>query len=120
MGLNRFVVAWLAVALWLVLWEAMSRQVERGGAGPWLRARIERFAGEALLLALLGALWFASLGTGAWWLVFALVGGIAAWPPLEGGRRSRRRVTRELVAGVLAVVRVVVAGGILAWRLGTP
>jgi hypothetical protein len=117
-GLSRILAAWLAVAIWLVLWEAMARQIGRGGAGPWLRAPFWHFAGEALVLTLFGALWFGSLGTGAWWLVFALVGAIAVWPAPTGGRRSRRRPTRELVGRALGACRIIVAGGILAWRLG--
>jgi len=111
--------AWALVAAWLVLWEAVGRQVGRGGAGPLLRAPFWHYAGEALLLTLLGALWFASLGAGGWWLVFGLIGGLAAWPPIEGGRRSRRRGARELAGRGLRVGRVLVAGGLLAWRLGS-
>jgi len=117
-GLSRILAAWLAVAVWLVLWEAAARQVGRGAAGPWLRAPFWHYAGEALALTLLGALWFASLGAGAWWLVFALVGVVALWPAPDGGRRTRRRASRELIGRGLGVCRVIVAGGILAWRLG--
>ena len=50
-------------------WDLIAR---RGTTG-WQR-RIGLLAGgEALLAALLGALWFGSLGAGAWWLVFGLV-----------------------------------------------
>jgi len=111
--------AWALVAAWLVLWEAVGRQVGRGGEGALLRAPFWHYAGEALLLTLLGALWFASLGAGGWWLVFGLIGGLAAWPPIEGGRRSRRRGARELAGCGLRVGRVLVAGGLLAWRLGS-
>ncbi|HUF34592.1 MAG TPA: hypothetical protein VMN37_01520 [Gemmatimonadales bacterium] len=118
MGLSRILLAWLAVTGWLIAWEAVARQVGRGATGPWVRPPLWRYAGEALLLSLLGALWFASLGAGAWWLVFALVGAIAAWPAPDGGRKNRRGVPRELVARTLQVARVLAAGGILAWRLG--
>ena len=111
--------AWVLVAAWFLLWEAIGRQVGRGGAGPLIRAPLWHYAGEAVLLSLLGALWFASLGAGGWWLVFGLVGGLAAWPQAEGGRRSRRRATRELAGRGLRVGRMVVAGGLLAWRLGS-
>jgi hypothetical protein len=115
-GLSRIVLAWLAVTGWLTLWEAMARQAGRGGSGPWLRAPVWHYAGEALLLSLFGALWFGSLGAGGWWLVFALVGAIAQWPaPAE--RRARRRGPRELAGRALGVLRIVVAGGLLAWRL---
>lgn len=116
MGLSRILLAWLAVTGWLLLWEAMARQVGRGGIGPWMRGPVWRYAGEGVLLTLFGALWFGSLGAGAWWLVFALVGGIAQWPS-PGERPTRRRVARELGGRALRVTRIVVAGALLAWRL---
>lgn len=116
MGLSRIVLAWVVVTGWLVLWEAIGRQAGRGGGGPWLRAPAWHYAGEALLLTLFGALWFASLGPGGWWLVFALAGAIAQWPP-AAERRARRRLPREVAGRVLGVLRIVVAGGLLAWRL---
>jgi hypothetical protein len=117
-ALSRLLLAWLLVLTWLLLWEGMARQAGRGGTGPWIRAPLWNYAGEAALLTLLGALWFASLGMGSWWLVFLLVGALAAWPPPEGGRRTRRRTSRELGGRALRVVRIVAAGGLLAWRLG--
>ena len=110
--------AWLAVTLWLLAWDEVARQVGQGGTGPGVRPPLWHDAGEALLLSLLGGLWFASLGTGGWWLVFALVGAIAAWTAAEGGRKQRRRGLGDLAARAFRVVRVLVAGGILAWRLG--
>ena len=108
--------AWLAVTGWLVLWELIwglaGRTAGRARVpGPWWR-----YAGEAALLTLFGALWFGSLGAGAWWLVFGLVGALGQWPaPGEGGSR---RATRSTLAGrALRVLRVVAAGGLLAWRL---
>jgi hypothetical protein len=118
-ALSRILAAWVAVAVWFVLWEAATRGAWRGGTGPWLRAPLWHYAGEALALTLLGTLWFASLGSGAWWLVFALIGVVAAWHPPEGARRTRRRASRELIGRALGVCRVLVAGGILAWTLGT-
>ena len=117
MALSRILLAWVAVAAWLLLWEAMARQVGRGGLGPWVRAPLWHYAGEALLLTLFGALWFASLGAGGWWLVFGLVGAIGEWPSPREGRRSRRRLSRELGGRALRVARLVAAGAILAWRL---
>jgi hypothetical protein len=70
------------------------------------------------LLTLLGALWFASLGTGAWWLVFTLIGGLMELAVTTGGKRPRQRDWVELAARLLGVARVVVAGGWLAWQLG--
>jgi hypothetical protein len=62
--------------------------------------------GEALLLTLLGGLWFGSLGAGEWWLVFGLVGALREWP-----------VSTPIGLSLLRVFRTVVAGGLLAWRL---
>jgi hypothetical protein len=62
---------------------------------------------EALLLTLLGGLWFGSLGAGGWWLVFGLVGALQEWPP-----------SAKPAVGLLRVIRTVIAGGLLAWRLG--
>jgi hypothetical protein len=112
------IAAWLAVAVWLLLWEAGGRRLGRGGTGPWLRAPLWHYAGEALVLTLLGALWFASLGAGAWWMVFLLLGIAVAWPKPGGAKRKRGWAAGELVGYALGAARVVVAGGLLAWRLG--
>ena len=77
-------------------------------------------AGEALLLTLFGALWFGSLGAGAWWLVFGLVAALREWPcAAEPPVGPRARVARPPGAlRLLRMLRTLVAGGILAWRLG--
>jgi hypothetical protein len=115
-GLSRILLAWLVVTGWLLLWEAMASRVGGGGTGPRARPPVWHSPGEALLLTLLGALWFGSLGAGAWWLVFALVGALGAYPA-PGEPRTRRRQPRELVGRALRVGRMVAAGGLLAWRL---
>lgn len=69
---------------------------------------------EALVLTLLGALWFASIGKGGWILVFALVGVLAS-----GTDRWLSAVTtglplRPLIRPtLLATIRYVIAGGLL-------
>ena len=118
MGSSRILAAWFAVAAWFVLWEAGGRRIGRGGAGPWLRAPLWHYAGEALVLTLFGALWFASLGAGAWWLVFLLLGILVAWPAPGSVKRKRGRAPGEVIGHALRAARVVVAGGLLAWRLG--
>ena len=102
MAFGRIVLAWAAVATWLFVWSA----VERRGAGgaPLARREAAWLGGEALLLALFGALWFGSLGAGGWWLVFLLLGALMEWPV-----RS--------VLGAARIARVVAAGGVLAWTL---
>jgi hypothetical protein len=105
MALSRLVGGWIAVVVWLLLWELVgSRLGTARGEGKLRRARVH--AGEALLLTLLGALWFGSLGAGQWWLVFGLVGALREWP-----------VSPPIGASLLLVLRTVVAGGLLAWRL---
>jgi len=96
--LGRLALAWLPVALWFL---AVDWGVRRAPPNYWL-------AGEAGLLTLFASLWFDSLGSGGWWVLFLLVGAIAAGLP-------RRPAWR---AALIDVGRYLVAGGILAWRLG--
>jgi hypothetical protein len=115
MALSRLLSGWVLVTVWLLAWDLVAT---RGAA--WDRRAAVLSAGEALLLTLLGGLWFGSLGTGEWWLVFALVGALREWPPpAEPAARARGRATRPAIAlRLLRTVRTVVVGGILAWRLG--
>ena len=104
MAFGRILLAWAVVGAWLAAWALAERRITGLGRSPSAAELAGRLAGEALLLALFGALWFGSLGSGAWWLVFALLGALMAWP----------------VATLLSaarIVRVVVAGGLLAWTL---
>jgi hypothetical protein len=97
---GRILLAWVVVGAWLAIWAFGERRVT--GAGSPSVGELAPLAGEALLLALFAALWFGSLGSGAWWLVFLLLGGLMAWP------------LRSL-AGAARIIRVVAAGGLLAW-----
>ena len=119
MPLPRLLLAWLVVTLWFVLWHEgrlglggspveRSHHVSRGT--EWLAAIL-----EALLLTLFAALWFASLGHGGWVLLFLLVA-ILVEVPLRL-RQYRRPILpwREVALGL---IRIIVAGGLLAWRLG--
>jgi len=69
-------------------------------------------------LTLFASLWFDSLGSGGWWLLFALVGALATIPKwLPGPERSVPN--RGLLVGACAdLARYEIAGAILAWRLG--
>ena len=102
MAFGRILLAWAVVGAWLAIWVFGERRVT--GAGRPSAAQLAPLAGEALLLALFAALWFGSLGSGAWWLVFLLLGGLMAWPV-------------HSLAGAARIARVVVAGGLLAWIL---
>jgi len=114
MALSRLLLGWMLVTLWLIGWDLVSAR------GAWERRNALLPAGEALLLTLFGALWFGSLGHGAWWLVFLLVGALREWPVPVPATRARGRpiAPRGIVLRVFRTLRVVAAGGILAWRLG--
>ena len=115
MALSRIVLAWLGVLALFLLGEAISGRLRRG-AGR--RTVLFGSAAQALLLTLLGALWFASLGTGAWWLVFLLMGGLMELSVAIEGKASKTARVAGSVGHMLGVARVVVAGGWLAWQLG--
>jgi hypothetical protein len=123
--LGRLVLAWLPVAVWFVLATyaipllAAAVSKPPGQPGVWvavedslLRWRLV----EAALLTLFASLWFDSLGSGGWWLLFALVGALATIPSWLPPRLGLPRGARA--AGACAdIARYVVAGAILAWRL---
>jgi hypothetical protein len=99
---GRILLAWVVVGAWLAIWAFAERRVTAAWAPS--AAELAPLAGEALLLALFAGLWFGSMGSGGWWLVFLLLGALMAWP------------VRSL-AGAARIVRVVVAGALLAWTL---
>jgi hypothetical protein len=74
---------------------------------------------ESLVLTLLAALWFGSLGSGGWPLLFLLLGLLVAGSG-RGLRFAFLRSREGLEWGLLGadVVRYLLAGGLLAWRLG--
>ena len=111
MSLGRVVVAAAPVlALFVaVAWPQYGR--------PTARATLV-CVGETAVLTLLAALWFGSLGSGGWWLVFLLVGVL-----VSGAERGLRFAFLRSPAGpetrgfLLGVARYVAAGALLAWRL---
>jgi hypothetical protein len=128
--LGRLVLAWLPVAVWFVLATYMIPRlvaaVSRppGQPGVWvtfdasyLKSLLKWRLLEAALLTLFASLWFDSLGSGGWWLLFALVGALATIPSWLSSRPELPR--RARAAGACAdIARYVAAGAILAWRLG--
>ena len=110
MALSRLLGGWIAVVVWLLLWDLVGSRL---GAARGARVHL----GEALLLTLLGGLWFWSLGAGGWWLVFGLVGALREWPVPRGRRPAERPDPISIGISLLFVLRTVVAGGLLAWRL---
>jgi hypothetical protein len=109
MTLGRLLLAWLPVAAWfgVAAWGA-HRLVGTAASPAPTPASLFAVAVEALLVTLFGSLWFDSLGHGQWWLLFGLVGILAAGVP---GRPP-------FVAVTVSVARYLGAGALLAWRLG--
>jgi hypothetical protein len=118
MALSRVIAGWIIVTVWLLACEVAGRQLWRRG-GPWVRGPAWVYVVQALLLTLLAALWFGSLGSGQWWLVFGLLGVLMESRPRQEHRSARGRAGWRTVLGwTLRVSRIVAAGGLLAWRLG--
>jgi hypothetical protein len=115
-ALSRLGLAWLAVTAWLLLWELVTSRFGAPRGNGRRRARV--FLVEGLLLTLLGSLWYGSLGAGGWWLVFGLVGLLREWPGPAGRRAQGELDPVGIGLAALRVLRTVIAGGILAWRLG--
>jgi hypothetical protein len=121
--LGRLVLAWLPVAVLFAFappigyaWSATPAR-----ALVWLPNRWEigwRLA-EAGVVTLFAALWFDSLGSGGWWLLFLLVGLLVAFPRRlvmwQHVEPLRRRHLLQHAA--LDVARYLAAGALLAWRL---
>jgi hypothetical protein len=103
----------LGVTIWFALFALALRRLDRDPRPLHFRVQVI----EAVLFTLVAALWFASLGHGAWWLLFLVVGLL-----VEGPVRLRHRadlpdpsaVWRPLLLGT---ARTVVAGGILSYLL---
>lgn len=128
MTLGRLLLAWGPVAAWFVLaawarWAAIVHRRPEAGVGlplpltPW---SLSWLLAEAGALTLFASLWFDSLGSGGWWLLFALVGFLTSFPARMRqvawtGGALRRLMLADATADV---ARYVVGGAILAWRLG--
>jgi hypothetical protein len=129
--LGRLVLAWIPVAVWFtlatfaipLLGAALAKPADQSAVFvtapvPAVKALLKWRLVEAGLLTLFASLWFDSLGSGGWWLVFLLVGALATIPTWLPPRHEHLP-GRARVAGACAdVARYIVAGAILAWRLG--
>jgi len=120
MAFWEVLVGWLLVALLYVSWEVAAARVARtSNAGGWLRAPVRVYVVEALLLTLLGTLWFASIGSGTWPLVFALLGMLIEWPgPVRHGLRSPDGSGPAIRRTALGVARTMAAGAVLWLWIG--
>lgn len=75
MSFGRIALAWVGVSLWLVVIDMVTRRWMKGETESMPVPASWRWSlGIAALITLFGSLWFASLGSGGWWLVFGLVG----------------------------------------------
>ena len=125
MTLGRLVLAWLPVAVWFVvatyaiqsLVASVSASPDRPAAWPAASPLVTWRLIEAALVTLFASLWFDSLGSGGWWLLFLLVGALATIPSWLPHRPDLPPRARGAGAGA-DIARYVVAGAILAWRLG--
>ena len=125
MTLGRLVVAWVFVAGWFVIATFATSFVGHKLAIPSDATRyidiptyvLKRRVGEAALVALLASLWFDSLGSGGWWLVFLLLGATvssAKWFTPAPDPLAQRVLIADIA---LDIARYVGAGALLAWRL---
>jgi hypothetical protein len=100
--LGRLALAWLPVAVWFLAVDWVERRADPPPVRPNYRRAL-----EALLVTLFASLWFDSLGSGGWWVLFLLVGAIAAGLPQRPPWRG----------ALIDIGRYLLAGAILAWRL---
>lgn len=124
MTLPRLLLAWLPVAVWFVAARAAAARTLQlptlalpSGMTLAARAALPQVV-EAAGVTLFAALWFDSLGSGGWWLLFTLVGALVAAAPRLSGPGAGPTGRRALALILADTGRYVVAGAILAWRLG--
>jgi hypothetical protein len=117
-----FVAVWFWLSLWVNLFIAAGVLRIMGRLGDGVLGSIPRTllywrALEALVLTLFASLWFDSLGSGEWWLVFLLVGILASVPVQLLRMNGPDRKWTFAVAEAGDLLRYLVAGALLAWRL---
>lgn len=122
--LGRLVLAWLPVAALFAItppigyrWDLPAD--EREIVWTFNRWEIGWRAVEAGVLTMFASLWFDSLGSGGWWLLFFLVGLLVAFPRrlVMWQHVEALRHRHLLTHACLDVARYIAAGGLLAWRL---
>jgi len=109
MTLGRLLLAWVPVAIWFAAAGWAAHRVTGVTVSPAPTAgAVVAVAFEALVVTLFASLWFDSLGHGAWWVLFGLIGLLA----------SALSTRPAFTAVAFSVMRYCGAGAILAWRLG--
>jgi hypothetical protein len=123
--LGRLVAAWVVVGVWFEVATFAAHYLFYRLAAPAnetllfavpSRLIVERLV-EALLVSLLASLWFDSLGSGGWWLLFLLIGALVTLPQWFAIGENPQPKRALLAAAFTHLVRYVVAGALLAWRL---
>lgn len=103
MTLVRLALAYVAVAALFIGFAWATGLRERGNAVA--------AAAEALVLTLLGGLWFASLGKGGWVPVFLLIGVLASGVGSRFGAPGKLGRSESWISvTVVTTIRYVVAG----------
>jgi hypothetical protein len=125
MTLGRLVIAWLVVGIWFEIATFATHYLFYRLAVPATetflfavstRLFVQRLV-EALLITLIASLWFDSLGSGGWWLLFLLIGAVITVPKWFAIGENPAPKRALLAAAFAHLFRYVVAGGLLAWRL---
>jgi Na+/phosphate symporter len=125
MTLGRLALAWIVVAAWFEIAAyathyIVTKLVIPPGATVYAGIPthlIKRRAAEAALVSLIASLWFDSIGSGESWLLFLLIGALVtspAWFVRALDPIPKRAIVADTVCNLL---RYVVAGALLAWRL---
>ena len=124
MTLGRLIVAWLPVAALFALAPPLGYRWDLPPDNRFIVWSFNRWEvgwrlAEAGVVTLFASLWFDSLGSGGWWLLFLLLGLLVAfprrlvmWQHVEAFRRRHL-----LIHALLDVTRYLVAGALLAWLL---
>jgi hypothetical protein len=122
--LTRLVLAWLPVAVEFTLVSVLFGE-PRGDPGatqsvrPLVQRELPWRGAEAAVVTLVASLWFDSLGHGGWWLLFVLLGVLVSLAQAPGTTAAAPRSPRDMMLRATRdTVRYVLAGAILAWRLG--
>jgi hypothetical protein len=117
MTLARVLLAWMLALGFFTVWLAIERFMRKvpGSLGQPLRASLPFLAVEAGLLALLGGLWFASLGSGGAVLLFLLVGALMEVPSRLRSQQLGDLPWKPVIGGLL---RIVIAGLLLRLVMG--
>lgn len=113
MSLTRVILGWLAVSAWFALADLLLNTLRgpdapRGTRPSWLPLV------EGLFFTLLAALWFGSLGTGGWVLLFLMLGLLLELPPRLRDATQRAQPTGLALATAVGLVRVLVAALLLS------